>query len=135
MAAGSRICIIGLGYVGLPLAVGLAAKFRVVGFDVNELRVAELQKGVDRNGEIPPGRLQAAQIEVTGDSRRIADCDVYIITVPTPVDSSNRPDLPSVRAAYRNIGQFPRQGTIVCHESSVYLGVDQDVCGVDLEPT
>ncbi len=133
MAAEPRICIIGLGYVGLPLAVALAARFRVVGFDVNAVRVAELARGVDRNNEIAPAKLTGTQLEITGDAERIRGCDFYIITVPTPVDAANRPDLGAVRAACRTIGGVLSPGTIVCLESTVYPGVTEEICGPDLE--
>src|SRR4051812_14503263 len=82
MAAEPRVCIIGLGYVGLPLAVGLAGRFRVVGFDINATRVAELRRGIDRNHEIEPARLNHERLMLTTDVTAIEACDIYIITVP-----------------------------------------------------
>lgn len=133
MTAELRICVIGLGYVGLPLAVGLAGRFRIVGFDVNATRISELTNGLDRNHEIEAARLRNDRLEITMDTAAIKGCDVYIITVPTPVDPSNRPDLSAVRAACRTIGPMLRPGAIVVLESTVYPGVTETVCGPDLE--
>lgn len=128
-----QICVVGLGYVGLPLAVGLAKRFRVIGLDVNTDRIAELRSGLDRNREIDGEHLRSASIEYTFDQKAIAGCDVYIITVPTPVDSANRPDLKAVRAACRTVGAAMLRGAIVVLESTVYPGVTEEICGPDLE--
>lgn len=125
--------MVGLGYVGLPLAVGLAKRFRVVGFDVNTQRVAELRSGVDRNREVPRDQLAAAPLDYACEPAAIVGCDVYIITVPTPVDNANRPDLGAVRAACRTVGAALRPGAIVVLESTVYPGVTESVCGPDIE--
>jgi UDP-N-acetyl-D-glucosamine/UDP-N-acetyl-D-galactosamine dehydrogenase len=131
--AKERICVVGLGYVGLPLAVGLAGRFSVVGFDVDAGRIAELNRGLDRNREVAEDQLRAASLQLTADPSQLPGCDVFIITVPTPVDASNRPDLGAVRAACRTVGGALRAGGIVVLESTVYPGVTETVCGPDLE--
>jgi len=127
-----RLAVIGLGYVGLPLAVALARHFSVVGFDKKQDRVEELKQGRDRTGEVDPAALRATSLEVTGDAADIIGRDVYIITVPTPVDAANRPDLGAVRSACRSVGQAMRQGAIVVLESTVYPGVTEEICGPEL---
>ena len=130
-----RITIVGLGYVGLPLAVALARRFEVTGFDVDETRIAELRNGSDRTGEVPEQELGASTLKLTSTSGDCAGSDVFIITVPTPVDARNRPDLGPLLAATRTVGgliRADRRPTIV-YESTVYPGVTEDVCGPELE--
>ena len=133
MAPSPRLCIVGLGYVGLPLAVALARHFPVVGLDANPERIGELQRGEDRNLEIEPEKLKQASLRVTTDPAEIAGCDIYIVTVPTPVDEANKPDLAAIRAACATVGQRLGRGAIVVLESTVYPGVTEDVCGKLLE--
>jgi len=128
-----RIAVIGLGYVGLPLAVALAKHFDVLGFDVDANRVRELAAGRDHTGEVDPAVLAVVRLAVTADAARLAGRDVYIITVPTPVDESNRPDLTAIRAACRTVGGVLGKGAIVVLESTVYPGVTEHVCGPILE--
>jgi UDP-N-acetyl-D-glucosamine/UDP-N-acetyl-D-galactosamine dehydrogenase len=133
MAENYRIVVLGLGYVGLPLAVSLAKHFEVVGFDINEGRVAELVAGHDRTNEVEPDRLTASAMAYTSDATQIGGYDIYIVTVPTPVDSHNVPDLGAVRAASRTVGGVIGKGAIVVFESTVYPGVTEDVCGPEIE--
>jgi len=128
-----RISIIGLGYVGLPLAVALARHFAVVGFDVNAERIAELRRGSDRTGEVPAAELAQTKLRLTGDAADMRGSDVYIVTVPTPVDSANRPDLAAVRGACETVGRHIGKGAIVVLESTVYPGVTEEVCGPIVE--
>lgn len=125
-----KVAVIGLGYVGLPLAVGLARVHEVVGFDVAADRVRELAAGEDRTGEVEPGRLRQARMVFTDDSEKIVGCAVYIVTVPTPIDDANRPDLGAVIAAARTVGRALKRGAvpgaIVVLESTVYPGVTED---------
>src|SRR4051794_20287787 len=100
-----NVCVIGLGYVGLPLAVALARTNRVIGFDAKVERIAELQKGHDRNGEVDAATLHASALQLTSDAAASVGRDIYIITVPTPVDDTNRPDLALVRAACQAVGK------------------------------
>ncbi len=126
------ISVIGLGYVGLPLALGLARHFRVLGFDVDRARIKELEKGVDRTGETRPEKIKESSLELTDDGEKIAGSDIYIVTVPTPVDSDNKPDLGALTNACRIVGKGLKKGAIVVFESTVYPGVTEDVCGGEL---
>ncbi|MBT3788776.1 MAG: nucleotide sugar dehydrogenase [Alphaproteobacteria bacterium] len=133
MTSDPQIVVIGLGYVGLPLAVALANKFDVVGFDVNAERIAELEAGNDRTGEVSVDILQASSLALTLDTQSIQDRNIYIVTVPTPVDEDNVPDLSPVRAACKTVGSVLGKGAIVVFESTVYPGVTEDICGPALE--
>lgn len=130
-----RVVVVGLGYVGLPLAVALAAHFPTIGFDIDAGRIAELQGGLDRTREVSPERLAEAALTMTCDTAPVVGHDIYIVTVPTPVDSANRPDLSPVLAATRTVGSLLVKGqrAIVIYESTVYPGVTEDVCGPELE--
>lgn len=127
------ICVIGLGYVGLPLAVGLARHYKVVGYDISAARVEELARGFDRTNEITSNVLKASTVEITASADALVGCDVYIITVPTPVDDAKRPDLSAVIEASRTVGRAIRLGALVVLESTVYPGVTEDVVGVEIE--
>jgi UDP-N-acetyl-D-galactosamine dehydrogenase len=129
----SRVSVVGLGYVGLPLAVALAEHFPVVGFDIEPRRVAELRQGHDRTGEIDAATLAASRLTLTDDAETMAESDVFIITVPTPVDANNRPDLSAVEAACRSVAAVLGQGALVVIESTVYPGVTETICGPILE--
>lgn len=127
-----RIAIIGLGYVGLPLAAALSRHFEVLGFDIDDARVQELRAGRDRTGELDAEAVKNARLTVSTRETDLAGFDVYIITVPTPVDPGNRPDLSAVRSACRTVGRTLRRGAIVVLESTVYPGVTETVCGAEL---
>lgn len=135
MADDKRIVVIGLGYVGLPLAVALAKSFETWGLDVDTGRIGELERGHDRTGEIDSDRLAASTLRLTADPAACPDADFYIVTVPTPVDAENRPDLSIVMAATRTVACMLKQGrkSIVVYESTVYPGVTEDMCGPELE--
>jgi UDP-N-acetyl-D-galactosamine dehydrogenase len=133
MTHSKRIGIIGLGYVGLPLAVGIARHFHTVGFDISESRVAELHAGHDRTGEVDGARLRGSTIKLTASDADIRGLDVYIVTVPTPVDLENRPDLGPVLKACATVGRAMAKGAVVVFESTVYPGVTEDICGPELE--
>lgn len=128
-----RIAIIGLGYVGIPLAVALARHFPVVGFDIKKKRVAELRAGEDRTGEVDSPVLRASSMTFTDRAADMAGADVFIVTVPTPVDAEDRPDLGPVRSACETVGGVLGQGAIVVLESTVYPGVTEEICGPILE--
>jgi UDP-N-acetyl-D-glucosamine/UDP-N-acetyl-D-galactosamine dehydrogenase len=128
-----RIAIVGLGYVGLPLAVALAAHVPVTGYDIDAQRIAELTRGHDRTGEVEAARLAASALALTGDAARIQGHDIYIVTVPTPVDTRNEPDLRAVEGASLTVGRALAKGAIVVLESTVYPGVTEEVCGPILE--
>jgi UDP-N-acetyl-D-galactosamine dehydrogenase len=135
MAGKERIVVVGLGYVGLPLAVALARKFDVVGLDIDPNRIAELRAGHDRTREVDERALRSSTIELTADAAACGGADVYIITVPTPVDAANRPDLGAVIAATRSIAGLidPQRRPTVVYESTVYPGVTEDICGPEIE--
>lgn len=125
----SRIAVIGLGYVGLPLAVAFAAEHDVVGFDVSAGRVAELSRAEDRTMEVTPEALRAAnRLTFTSEAGDLAGCNVFIVTVPTPIDAHKRPDLSALMAASRTVGQAIRPGGIVIFESTVYPGATEEDC-------
>jgi UDP-N-acetyl-D-galactosamine dehydrogenase len=130
-----KICIVGLGYVGLPLAVAFAHKYDVVGFDINQTRIAELNNGYDSTLELEGDDLAAVKdrIQYTYLLDDIKDCNIYIVTVPTPIDSSNRPDLTSLQKSSQSVGKVLSQNDIVIYESTVYPGVTEDVCVPILE--
>ena len=133
MAEQTRIVVVGLGYVGLPLAVALARNYPTVGFDIDAQRIAELNSGEDRTNEVEDERLRASSAKFSADVEDIRGHDVYIITVPTPVDVHNVPDLGAVRGASRMVGDLIEKGAIVVYESTVYPGVTEDICGPELE--
>jgi UDP-N-acetyl-D-galactosamine dehydrogenase len=126
---GLRIAVIGLGYVGLPLAVALARHFRVTGFDIDRAHIAALGKGRDRAAAVPKRALATSGVELTAEGAALSGADIFIITVPTPVDANNRPDLRAVRAAARTVGRHIAAGATVVLESTVYPGVTEEVCG------
>jgi len=128
-----RIAVVGLGYVGLPLAVALARKFPVTGFDIDTKRIAELKGGHDRTREIAGDALAACGARFTAEPEDIRDFPIYIVTVPTPVDDAKKPDLGAVKAASRSVGKVMGKGAIVVFESTVYPGVTEDVAGPEIE--
>lgn len=128
-----RIAVIGLGYVGLPLAVALSRRYSVTGFDIATDRIAQLKVGDDRTGEIDRDVLRAGTMEFTSDLKDLAGADVFIVTVPTPVTDDNEPDLEPLRSACRSVGSVMGKDAIVVFESTVYPGVTEDVCGPLLE--
>ncbi len=133
MDKNSKIVVVGLGYVGLPLAVALARSYDVIGFDIDVARVKELEGGEDRTREVEPDRLKESTLVYSADTADIKTADVYIVTVPTPVAANNQPDLGAVRGASKIVGEVMAKGAIVVYESTVYPGVTEDVCGPILE--
>ena len=130
----AKIGVIGLGYVGLPLAVAFGSKQPVIGFDLDAKRVAQLNKGIDSTGETSTEVLTAAQhLTCTTDSGALAGCDVFIITVPTPINLDKQPDLSPLMAASATVGDALRAGAIVIYESTVYPGATEDDCVPILE--
>ena len=130
-----RIVVVGLGYVGLPLAVALARKFEVVGLDRDERRIDELRRALDRTNEVDEASLRASSLTLTHSAEDCGGANVYIVTVPTPVDEDNKPDLSAVLSATRTIAALidrEKRPTIV-YESTVYPGVTEEVCGPEIE--
>jgi UDP-N-acetyl-D-galactosamine dehydrogenase len=124
-----RIAVLGLGYVGLPLAVALARHYPLVGYDLDAARVEQLGRGIDRTNEVEAAALRSTSARLSADPAALSGADLYIITVPTPVDERNEPDLGAVRAACTTIGRHMARGATVVLESTVYPGVTEEVCG------
>jgi UDP-N-acetyl-D-galactosamine dehydrogenase len=129
-----RIGIVGLGYVGLPLAVEFGKHYATVGFDVKPERIAQLRRGRDVTLETTPAELRAAQrLSFTTDVRELRRCQVFIVTVPTPIDEYKRPDLTALRRASESVGSVMRRGSVVVYESTVYPGCTEEICVPILE--
>ena len=133
----TKIAIIGLGYVGLPLARLFATKYSVVGFDINQNRINELNSGKDATLEIDENTLKAVLVNATSSQKGlfcstnledIKACNYYIVTVPTPVDKNNRPDLTPLYRSSETVGAVLKKGDIVIYESTVYPGVTEEEC-------
>jgi len=130
-----KIAIIGLGYVGLPLAAAFASKYQVIGFDINEPRIKELQSGYDRTLELDEEQLNQVKNSIlyTNELSDLTDANIYIVTVPTPIDSSNRPDLTPLIKSSQSIAKVLKKDDVVIYESTVYPGVTEEVCVPELE--
>src|SRR5690625_376934 len=128
-----KIAVIGLGYVGLPVAVALARKFPTVGFDISSRRVQELQIGTDRTREVEPEDLRASTLTFTSDPDDLKGTTMYVVAVPTPIDVNRRPDLAPLEGASRTIGSVIEPGAVVVFESTVYPGVTEEFCGPIIE--
>ena len=130
----TRIAVVGLGYVGLPLAVEFGKQYDTVGFDINAARVSELRAGRDSTREVEPEDLAASpRLRYADDAAGIAGCNVYVVTVPTPIDEARRPDLGPLTSASKSIAPLLRQGDMVVYESTVYPGCTEEVCVPILE--
>ena len=130
----NKIAIIGLGYVGLPLAVEFGKKYPTTGFDINGPRIAALISGHDSTLEVDEAELkQATQLNYTTDIEQLKSCNIYIVTVPTPIDSHKRPDLTPLEKASETVGKVLSKGDIVIYESTVYPGATEEVCVPILE--
>lgn len=125
--------MIGLGYVGLPVAVAFGQKRRTIGFDINNTRIAELQQGHDRTAEVSQEELEQADILFTSSIHELAQADFHIVAVPTPIDEANQPDLTPILKASETVGEALKPGDIVVYESTVYPGVTEDECVSVLE--
>lgn len=123
-----KIAVVGLGYVGLPLAVAFGKKQPVVGFDISEKRIGTLRQGIDYNGEFSPEELQQAAILYTSDPQKLAECDFIIVAVPTPVNQVRQPDLSLLIKASETVGRHLQPGSIVVYESTVYPGATEEEC-------
>jgi UDP-N-acetyl-D-galactosamine dehydrogenase len=131
---GTRLAIVGLGYVGLPLAVEFGKKYETTGFDINSRRIDELRRGVDNTLELDAAELaDAGRLSYSSDLADIAGCNVYIVTVPTPIDQAKRPDLTPLVKASEALGKVLSRGDIVVYESTVYPGCTEEVCVPILE--
>lgn len=129
-----KIAIIGLGYVGLPLAVEFGKKYPVIGFDINQKRISDLTDGDDKTLEVAPSELVLAKnLSFASDPAALKECSIFIITVPTPIDSANRPDLTPLIKASETVGRAISVGSVVIYESTVYPGCTEEVCVPVLE--
>lgn len=129
-----KLAIIGLGYVGLPLAVEFGKYYETVGFDINQARVAELDCGIDSTLEVENAELaRTSSLSFTTSAADMSDCDVFIVTVPTPIDKHNRPNLTPLEKATATIGKLLKKGDLVIYESTVYPGATEEVCVPILE--
>ena len=134
MSHGRKIAVIGLGYVGLPVAAAFArAGSPVIGFDIDDERIRELQAGQDRTREVDAVDLKCATLELTCDRAGLQCADFFIVTVPTPIDAANRPDLSAMFEASRMVGTALKKGDIVVYESTVYPGAVEENCVPILE--
>jgi UDP-N-acetyl-D-galactosamine dehydrogenase len=134
-AGRASVAVVGLGYVGLPLAVALSRHFPVIGFDISQKRVDELSKGADRTGEVLTHDLKSAKVAFTCDPARLKDAAIIIVAVPTPIDEHRAPDLRPVIGATRTVGANLAPGAVVVYESTVYPGLTEEVCVPLLEQT
>jgi UDP-N-acetyl-D-galactosamine dehydrogenase len=126
----NKIAVIGLGYVGLPVAIAFAEKFPgTIGFDTDKSRVAQLRQGTDHTGEVDSARLKASGLVVTGQLAKLGRANIFIVCVPTPAHKDRRPDLEPLRAASHSVGKVLSKGALVIFESTVYPGVIEDYCG------
>ena len=133
MGHGRKIAVIGLGYVGLPAAVAFARAAPVIGFDIDRARVDELRAGRDRTREVDAAELAQPNLACTSDPAALAGADFYIVTVPTPIDAANRPDLSAMLSASKTVGHALKRGDIVVYESTVYPGAVEEDCVPVLE--
>ncbi|MDP2687671.1 MAG: nucleotide sugar dehydrogenase [Aequorivita sp.] len=140
MKQNPTIAIIGLGYVGLPLAAAFAEKYKVIGFDINSQRITQLQQGIDTTLELSSEELKKALVKtentglsVTDDASKMTDATVFIVTVPTPTNKYNQPVLIPLQKASETIGKLLKEGDVVIYESTVYPGVTEDICVPILE--
>lgn len=128
-----KIGVIGLGYVGLPIALAFARKFETVGYDINDSKVAELNEGIDRTGEADPEELKTTKLKMTADLEDLRGCTFFVVAVPTPIDSDHQPDLTPVVKASEAVGKVLQKGGVVVYESTVYPGVTEEIAGPLLE--
>lgn len=128
-----KVCVLGLGYVGLPLAVLLSKHFSVIGFDIDAKKIEELKSGVEKMGEVAPDELQSGDIVYSDDPTVLAQAKFIIIAVPTPVDDDNKPDLKILQKASEMVGKNISAGSILSFESTVYPGVTEEICGPIVE--
>lgn len=131
--SGLKIGVVGLGYVGLPLAVAFARKYEVIGFDISNRRVDELRRGQDSTNEISAEELSAGSLQLTDHAEDLRGCKIIVVTVPTPIDEANRPDFGAMLAACEAIGPVMERGSIIVFESTVYPGATEEICGPALE--
>ena len=132
----NKIAIIGLGYVGLPLAVEFGKKYSTTGFDINKKRIGELKLGIDLTKETTKDEIEnSSRLNFTNDSKDISECNFFIITVPTPIDNAKRPDLQPLKEATKLVSKLLKPGDHVIYESTVFPGCTEEICVPILEKT
>jgi UDP-N-acetyl-D-galactosamine dehydrogenase len=129
----NKIAILGLGYVGLPLAVELGKKYSLIGFDISNKKINELKQDIDKTGEVSEADLKSANIQFTDSPEAISDASIIIVTVPTPIDQNKKPDLTPVEMATSELAKHIKKGSIVVYESTVYPGVTEEFCAPIIE--
>lgn len=130
-----NVCVIGLGYAGLPLAVEFSKKFKTVGFDISKQRIEELKEGVDKTNEVNLNDLRIENITFTDKEDYISKCNFIVVVVPTPIDDDKKPDLTLIKNASEIVGRNIKKGSIVVYESTVYPGVTEEICSKIIEKT
>ena len=128
-----KLAVIGLGYVGLPIALEFAGKINIIGFDINEARLDKMRRGIDPSGELKPESFKGKSIEFTSSIEKLGEASFFIVTVPTPIDEHNLPDLKPILSATRSIGKILKKGDYVVYESTVYPGCTEEDCVPILE--
>ena len=128
-----KLAVIGLGYVGLPIALEFAGKINVIGFDINDQRLDKMRKGIDPSGELKSEAFKNKSIEFTSSLDKLGEASFFIVTVPTPIDEHNLPDLKPILSATRSIGKILKKGDYVVYESTVYPGCTEEDCVPILE--
>src|SRR5689334_6262852 len=125
-----RIAVIGLGYVGLPVALAFSRRFPdTIGYDIDCCKIEALRRGIDRTGGVCAEELRSGDLKLTCDAADLAEATFFVVAVPTPIDQNNRPDLSFLIAASETIGRCLRPGAVVVYESTVYPGVTEEICG------
>jgi len=128
-----KIAIIGLGYVGLPLAIEFSSKYKTIGYDINNARIDELNSQFDSTLEISKSKLENSNVMFTSNEKNLSDCNIYIITVPTPIDRFNNPDLKPLESSSKLIAKYIKKGDIIIYESTVFPGATEEFCVPILE--
>ena len=123
-----KIAVIGLGYVGMPIAVAFAKKVDVIGFDLNKKKIELYKSGIDPTNEVGNEEIKKTIVEFTADETKLKEAKFHIVAVPTPINSDKTPDLSPVEGASRIVGRNLTKGSIVVYESTVYPGVTEDIC-------
>ena len=128
LTSNSKVCVIGLGYVGLPMAITCSKIYPTIGFDTSSQRISTLKTGVDNTGEVESSEITNDRLRYTDSLEDCHDCDIYIVTVPTPIDAKNEPDLSMLIAASESVGRVLSKGNVVVYESTVFPGATQELC-------